>query len=70
MLRSVESCLRELNPAYRLSNVATPEGLEPPTLGLEIRCSIQLSYGAPRSFDYNIRARARSFRGEEPPRPP
>lgn len=24
-----------------------PEGLEPPTNGLEIRCSIQLSYGTP-----------------------
>ena len=26
-------------------NLATPEGLEPPTLCLEGRCSIQLSYG-------------------------
>lgn len=26
--------------------MATPEGLEPPTLGSEDQCSIQLSYGA------------------------
>ena len=26
--------------------MATPEGLEPPTLGSEDRCSVQLSYGA------------------------
>ena len=28
-----------------MSGVARPEGVEPPTDGVEIRCSIQLSYG-------------------------
>ena len=28
-----------------IESVVGPEGIEPPTLGLEIRCSIRLSYG-------------------------
>ena len=32
--------------AEKLGPLATPEGLEPPTLGSEDQCSVQLSYGA------------------------
>jgi hypothetical protein len=31
-------------PGLRGANLARLEGIEPPTVGLEIRCSIQLSY--------------------------
>jgi hypothetical protein len=34
----------------RAVQVATPAGFEPATCGLEICCSIQLSYGAVRPF--------------------
>ena len=37
------------NARQDLSKVR-PEGLEPPTLGSEDRCSIQLSYGRNRTF--------------------
>ena len=33
-------------PSFAVTEVATPEGLEPSTWRLEVACSIQLSYGA------------------------
>src|SRR5215213_4849175 len=44
----------------RLENMARPAGLEPATLGLEGRCSIQLSYGRVlRLYDTREPPRAR-----------
>lgn len=44
-LRSLPSRERPLHRAAK--KVAPPGGLEPPTHGLEGRCSIHLSYGSP-----------------------
>ena len=34
-----------MSPGWTMEYMARPEGLEPPTLCFEGRCSIQLSYG-------------------------
>ena len=39
-------------PGIETADMARPEGVEPPTLCLEGRCSIQLSYGRVEHLDY------------------
>ena len=45
-----------MDPSKRLKRMAGVEGLEPPTHGLEIRCSIRLSYTPPSPYKCIISA--------------
>ncbi len=45
---------KKLTYVGKLLLLVTPEGFKPPTLGAEIRYSIQLSYGAKFGCKYNV----------------
>jgi hypothetical protein len=51
---------KEMQP---VDSVVRPEGIEPPTLGSEVRCSIQLSYGRTWLFQ-TLRRRPCQGRGD------
>ncbi len=44
--------LRILSRSNTVDEMVRPEGIEPPTPGSEVRCSIQLSYGRIRHFNH------------------
>ena len=55
----VEKTEEKMQP---IDYLVRPEGLEPPTLGSEVRCSIQLSYGRIQLFQT---LRRRSCQGRD-----
>lgn len=57
------------HPSKLLISLATPAGLEPATRSLEGCCSIQLSYGAVRSHDIDLKGRRFAVGSPEIPKP-